>query len=111
MPAAPSDAADAAQSMDIDDPEPEDAAADEPAPRRRKSVLRRILGLWRRLDRRLPGVIWVKKMISFPIGERFAAISLTAALFGPRTTFIVLLSWGGFALTYTMIGRVMRSAA
>ena len=30
------------------------------------------------------GVRWIKKMIAFPIGERFAVISITAALFTPR---------------------------
>jgi hypothetical protein len=54
-------------------------------------------------------VRWVKKMIAFPIGERFAAISLTAALWTPRTTFIVLLAWGGLAAVYTQTGRVLRS--
>ena len=57
----------------------------------------------------LPGVRWVKKMIAFPIGERFAVISITAALFTPRTTFIVLLVWGGIAAAYTLAGRVLRS--
>ena len=58
---------------------------------------RRVLRAWHTIDR-LPGVRWVKKMAAFPIGERFAAISLTAALFDPRVTFVVLLSWGGFAV-------------
>jgi hypothetical protein len=52
---------------------------------------------------------WVKRMILFPIGERFAAISITAALFEPRVTFIVLLAWGGFAALYATIGRLLRS--
>ena len=38
---------------------------------------------WRALDRSRRAV-WVKKVIGFPIGERFAAISLTAALFDAR---------------------------
>ena len=59
----------------------------------------------------LPGVRWVKKMVAFPIGERFAAISITAALFTPRTTFVVLLAWGGVAAVYTLAGRVLRSIA
>ena len=71
---------------------------------------RRVLRAWHRIDR-LPGVRWVKKMAAFPIGERFAAISVTAALFDPRTTFVVLLSWGGFAVLYTLSGRVLRSIA
>jgi hypothetical protein len=70
--------------------------------------VRRVLGLWRALDR-VRAVVWVKKMIAFPIGERFAAIAITAALFGPRTTFIVLLAWGGFAALYTTSGRALRS--
>ena len=43
--------------------------------------------------------------------ERFAVIALTAALATPRTTFIVLLSWGGFALLYTSTGRLLRTIA
>jgi Family of unknown function (DUF5941)/CDP-alcohol phosphatidyltransferase/MobA-like NTP transferase domain len=68
----------------------------------------RVLGAWHRIDR-APGVRWIKKMIAFPIGERFAAISITAALFTPRVTFIVLLAWGGLGTLYTLAGRVLRS--
>ena len=68
----------------------------------------RLRGGWRALDRSSRAV-WVKKIIGFPIGERFAAISLTAALFDARTTFIVLLAWGGFAAAYSAAGRVLRS--
>jgi hypothetical protein len=80
--------------------------SDEPPPR--KPLPQRVLSAWHVLDR-APGVRWVKKMIAFPIGERFAAISLTAALWTPRTTFIVLLAWGGLAAVYTQTGRVLRS--
>jgi phosphatidylglycerophosphate synthase len=69
----------------------------------------RVRGAWRRIDRS-PRGRWVKKVIAFPIGERFAAISLTAALFDARVTFVVLLAWGGFAAAYTIAGRVLRSA-
>ena len=48
-------------------------------------------------------------MITFPIGERFAAISITAALFSAHTVFIVLLVWGGFAAAYVLTGRTLRS--
>jgi hypothetical protein len=75
-----------------------------------KSLARRILASWRVLDR-IPGLIWLKKMAAFPIGERFAVICITAALFTPRTTFIVLLSWGAFALLYTSTGRTLRTLA
>jgi hypothetical protein len=50
-------------------------------------------------------------MAAFPIGERFAAISISAALFDPRVTFVVVLAWGGFAVLYTLSGRVLRSIA
>jgi hypothetical protein len=50
-------------------------------------------------------------MIAFPIGERFAAISISAALFSAHTTFVVLLVWGGFAAAYVLTGRVLRSLA
>jgi len=73
-----------------------------------KPLPQRVLSAWHVLDRG-PGVRWIKKMIAFPIGERFAAISLTAALWTPRTTFIVLLAWGGLAAVYTQTGRVLRS--
>ena len=48
-------------------------------------------------------------MVAFPIGERFAVISITAALFTPRVTFVALLAWGGLAAVYTLTGRVLRS--
>ena len=71
---------------------------------------KRVLSRWKRIDRR-PGVLWLKKMAAFPIGERFAAISISAAFFDASVTFIVLLSWGGFAVVYTLSGRVLRSIA
>ena len=69
---------------------------------------RRLLHFWRRVDA-LPGALWVKRMAPFPIGERFAVISITAALFTPRVTFTVLLAWGGFAACYSTAGRLLRS--
>ncbi len=83
------------------------AAAPPPAPAK-VSLPRSVLRLWHRIDR-VAAVRWIKKMIAFPIGERFAIISITAALFTPRVTFIVLLAWGGVAIAYTMTGRVLRS--
>jgi hypothetical protein len=80
-------------------------AAAPPAP---PSLRRRLRNAWRGLDRSRR-VRWVKKIIAFPIGERFAAISITAAFFDARTTFVVLLAWGGFAATYTIAGRILRS--
>ena len=87
---------------------PDEARTEEPA--QRQPLPRRILQLWRRLDR-LPAVPWVKRMVAFPIGERFAAISITAAIWSPKVTFIVLLAWGGFAAAYSLAGRLLRSVS
>jgi len=82
-------------------------AAPPPMPPR-PTPRQRVRNVLRAVDRS-PRGRWVKKIIGFPIGERFAAISLTAALFDARATFIVLLAWGGFAASYTIAGRVLRS--
>jgi hypothetical protein len=52
---------------------------------------------------------WLRKVFVLPIGERFALISLTAALFDAKVTFLALLAWGGTALAYTTAGRLRRS--
>ena len=79
-----------------------------PPPPRRGSFAARVLSSWARLDD-VRVVRWLKRMAAFPIGERFAVISITAALFTPRVTFIALLAWGGFAIAYTQSGRVLRA--
>jgi hypothetical protein len=79
-----------------------------PTPPPAPPLAKRVLARWKRVDR-LPGVLWLKKMAAFPIGERFAAISISAAFFDAYVTFIVLLTWGGFAVIYTLSGRVLRS--
>ena len=60
---------------------------------------------------RRPWMKWSKRILVLPIGERFALISLTAAIFVPRVTFIALLTWGSVAAIYTILGRVLRSFA
>jgi hypothetical protein len=74
----------------------------------KRPLASRILSTWQKLDR-AGALRWVKRMAAFPIGERFAVISITAALFTPRVTFIAWLAWGGVALLYTQTGRVLRS--
>ncbi len=54
---------------------------------------------------------WAKKILTLPIGERFALISITAAIFTPRVTFLALIIWGGAALVYQLTGKVLRSVA
>jgi phosphatidylglycerophosphate synthase len=60
---------------------------------------------------RVPGTLWVRKLIVFPIGERFAAISLAAALGSGRLAMEVLLVWSAVAAVYTVCGRALRSFA
>jgi phosphatidylglycerophosphate synthase len=55
------------------------------------------------------GLKWLKRILVLPIGERFALIAITAAVFSPRVTFTALLVWGGLAAVYTTTGRVLRS--
>lgn len=55
--------------------------------------------------------VWLARIFAFPIGERFLAISLTAALFTPRVTFLVLVVWGGLATTWAFIRRVLVGGA
>ena len=90
-------------------------AAAEPAPppaasAEALSLPQRFLRFWRRLDD-TRAILWAKKIVAFPIGERFAAISIVTAVFEPRVTFVVLLACGGFAATYSTAGRVLRSIA
>jgi hypothetical protein len=66
------------------------------------------LARWRNLEK-IPGVVWLKRVIAFPIGERFALISITTALWSARTTLVAWLVWGGLAATYGFLGRVLRS--
>jgi hypothetical protein len=95
----------------VDEPEP--LPADEPAEQvgpepPQPTLSRRFLRFWRRMDS-LPGVLWVKRVIAFPIGERFFVISLTAAIWDPRVTFTVVIAWGLFAVGYSLPGRLLRS--
>jgi hypothetical protein len=92
--------------VETEEVEEEDAEALPPAPPR-PTLKQRAARLWRATDR--GPTRWVKKIIQFPIGERFAAIAITAAFFDARTVFIVLLAWGGFAMLYVLLGRTARS--
>jgi hypothetical protein len=93
----------------VDAEEPEGEEAPPPAGTASRMTLRRRLGRLRRAADRNPQIRWFKKIVAFPIGERFAAISISAALFSAETTFIVVLAWGGFAMAYVLLGRTLRS--
>jgi hypothetical protein len=91
---------------------PDDSALDGPAPGRRRRRGGGLGGLTSWLSERteeIRALHWVKKIIVLPIGERFALIALTAALFNAKVTFVALLTWGGVAAAYTIGGRLLRS--
>ena len=88
------------------------AAVEPAAPERAglRAVAARGVRFITRLEKR-PATRWAKRIVALPIGERFALISLTAALWSPYTTFVALLAWGGFAACYSVAGRILRSVA
>jgi phosphatidylglycerophosphate synthase len=65
-----------------------------------------VLAIARRHD--TGALSWLKKMVVLPIGERFAVISITAAVWSAHTTFVVLLVWGGIGGLYGLAGRLAR---
>jgi hypothetical protein len=54
-----------------------------------------------RPDRRLFG-----QVVTLPAGERIVVIAVTAVLFGPRLTFVILLAWGVVAAGYVLAGQL-----
>jgi phosphatidylglycerophosphate synthase len=52
---------------------------------------------------------WLKRIVVFPIGERWALIALAAALFGGRVALLAVLVWGGLAAAYTLALRSLRA--
>ncbi len=54
---------------------------------------------------------WVKKLLAFPIGERWLLISVGAVIGGGRLVFLAMLAWGLLAAAYTLPVRVWRSLA
>lgn len=52
---------------------------------------------------------WLKRTVVFPIGERWALIALTVALFGPLVSLVAVLTWGGLAAAYTLALRSVRA--
>lgn len=58
-----------------------------------------------------PVTRWGKRIVQFPIAERFAVLSIGAALGGPRLVLVVFLVWVCIALTWSLTGRALRSVA
>jgi phosphatidylglycerophosphate synthase len=72
-------------------------------------VAEQLVAAARRMERAGP-LRWAKRIIVLPIGERFALISLVAAVAYAQQVFVALLVWGGVALAYTATGRLARTA-
>ncbi len=80
-------------------------------------AVRRMAELGHENTARDPGVLFprsvlriLEQAVTLPAGERFAVIAVTAVLFGPRLTFVVLLGWGMLAAGYVLAGQAARSA-
>lgn len=54
-------------------------------------------------------VRWLKKVIHFPIGERWLVISLAALFNAPAVALWGLLVFGLIGISYTTVGRILRS--
>ncbi len=54
---------------------------------------------------------YLKRSVVLPIGDRWLLIAVTAALFGPKITFIVLLIAAAIAFAYVFAGRTLRALA
>jgi phosphatidylglycerophosphate synthase len=61
-------------------------------------------------ERRSPAY-WFKRTIVFPIGERWLALGLVAAVFGAQWSLTAMLIWGGLAFGYVVAGRSLRAHA
>jgi len=80
-------------------------------------AVRRMAELGYEYTARAPGILFprsvlrtLEQAVTFPVGERFVVIVVTAVFFGPRLTFLVLLGWGVLAAGYVLAGRAARSA-
>lgn len=65
--------------------------------------------VWARVNEVASWSVWLRRTAVLPIGERWALISLAAALTTPRIVFVLLLVTGGLAFCYAGTGRVLRS--
>jgi phosphatidylglycerophosphate synthase len=52
---------------------------------------------------------WLKRIVVFPIGERWATIALAAAFFTGRVALTAVLVWSALAAAYTLSLRALRS--
>lgn len=58
-----------------------------------------------------PALVWIRRSLAVPVGERWLVISVAAALYGPREAFVAVLAATGFGVIYMTVGRMLRSMA
>jgi Family of unknown function (DUF5941) len=58
-----------------------------------------------------PALLWAKRAVVMPVGERTIALAVLAPIVGPRWTLWVLLVTGCIAAAYTLVGRLGRMLA
>jgi phosphatidylglycerophosphate synthase len=90
------------------------ALHDEAAARRRPGETGGVGGMLGRASERVQAdtgsvAYWLKRIVVFPIGERWALIGLSAALFDGRVALLAVLVWGGLAAAYTLALRSLRA--
>jgi hypothetical protein len=81
------------------------------AVRRIKSIAGRLVASLSGRTASRPLLVYVKRILPFPIGERFALITLGAAFGGPRLVFVAFITWVSLAITWSTTGRVLRSVS
>jgi phosphatidylglycerophosphate synthase len=58
-----------------------------------------------------PALLWAKRAVIMPVGERTIVLAVLAPIVGPRWTLWVLLVTGCIAAAYTLVGRLGRMLA
>ena len=90
---------------------PLDAPEDPAAPPVGDERAARALELSRRSSAASPAVVWVKKMLHLGIGERWAVLSVLAAVGLPLAALAVLLVLAVASMLYVGAGRTLRARA
>lgn len=71
----------------------------------------RTIALSRRSEAGRPAVVWAKKVLHLGIGERWAVLSVLAALGAPLAAMVVLLGLAALSLLYVAAGLALRGRA
>lgn len=87
-----------------------DEAAARPAPAARSGVGAKLSAASNRVQADTgSAAYWLKRIVVFPIGERWALIAVLAALSNGRVALAAVVGWGLLAAAYTLALRSLRS--